>query len=135
MKALAVLAEDLVQQVRGAVHDKMLLIEFERRVHIAGQLDDPQSVQRAMDVPHRTQDCFRAILRGGVTLLHGEAGSEFASGVTHLPGGEELGASADAQVQISGTYPLKIDAQAFRCLLWSHVEESFWQMMDASISQ
>ena len=118
--AVAVLAKDRVEQIRGAVDHEVLVRELQGRIHTAEHFDHPQTVERAMGLPGGTQDFLRAVLRRGVALLDGETRAEFALGLADVTGREELIAAADAEVEIAGGDFLEFEAEALGGLLWRH---------------
>ena len=70
-----------------------------------------------MGVVDGIQDFPRAILRGSVTVLHGEVLTQHALGVAGVAGGDEQIAAANAQIQIAGCLFGEFNAQ-FSCFIF-----------------
>lgn len=98
----------------------MLICEVERRVDAAQHLDDFEAVQRAVAVPDRVEDLFSAVARRLVAIVRLEVGTQLSLQIAHMPGGEQLVAGADTEVQIPRRLPCKGDAKGLRDLLWVH---------------
>lgn len=102
MKAIARLAEDLMEQVGGAVNDEVLLDEVGVGVDAAEDLDDAEAVEGAVGVPDGIENSGGALAGGFVALFGGETIAELALEGGDMAGGEELLAGADAEVEVTG---------------------------------
>ena len=98
---VAVLAENLVQQVGGAVDDQVLLNKIRRGIDTSQQLDDPQSIQGAVRLMNRLQNLDSAILGGLIALLCREAGAKLAFQVANMSRGNQPIAAADTEIEIT----------------------------------
>jgi hypothetical protein len=99
--AIALLAEDFVEEVGAAIDDEVLVGVLERRVHAAEDLDHPQAVEGAMGVPDGVQDLLRAVPRRRVAGLGRDPRAQLPFQITDMTGGDELMTAADAQLQVT----------------------------------
>src|SRR5581483_7904192 len=120
MVAEIVLAEKLMQQVRGAIHHQVLIGELKRGIDAAEQLDDAQAVERAVSVVHGLQNFHGTFARRLVTLLDGQARPELALDVADVPRRYQHITRTCAQVEVTFFLFWERDAQFLRSLLCSH---------------
>jgi len=111
VEAVAVLAEDLVQQVRTPVNDEMLLGKFARGVYATENSHHSKAVERPVCVPDGIEHLLCAISSSGVPGVRCEVGPQLALQIAHMAGGEQLLAGADAKVQIARGLLTKGDSQ------------------------
>src|SRR6266513_1538711 len=73
-----------------------------------------------MRVPDRLQNLDGAFARGVAALFGVELTSQLALQAAHVARRDELGAGANAEIQISGSYFCELDPEAFGFLLRVH---------------
>ncbi len=118
--AVAILAENFMQQVGATVDDEVLIGVVEGGVHAAEDFDDLEAVEGAMGIPDGAKDFFCAVLGGSIALLSGDVCAEFAFEVADMAGGDELTTAADAEIQIAGSVFLEGKTKGFGFLLGGH---------------
>lgn len=118
--AVAILAENFMQQVGATVDDEVLIGVVEGGVHAAEDFDDLEAVEGAMGIPDGAKDFFRAVFGSCVALLSGDVCAKFAFEVADMAGGKELIAAADAEIEVAGGVFLEGETKGFGFLLGGH---------------
>ena len=120
MVAVALLAVNLMEQIGGAVDDKVLIGEVRRGIDTAEYLDNLQSVDGSVCVVDGVQNFRRTISGRCVAGLNGQVGAEHAGGGAGVAAGDEQVTAADAEIQIARLELRKFHAQILRFFLRSH---------------
>ena len=111
--AVAFFAKDLVEEIGATVDDEMLVGVVERGIDAAEHFDDLQSIERAVCVPDGAEDLFGAVLGSCIPLIGGDICAEFALQITDMPGGDQLIATADAEIEVGWGCFFELDAEGF----------------------
>lgn len=120
MEAVAGFAVDLVEEVRGAVDDEVVLDEVGGGVDAAEELEDAETIEGPVGVPNGIEDFGGAVAGGGVAVGGGESGAEFAFEGGDVSGGDEEVAGADAEVEVAGGLLFEGESDGFGDLLRGH---------------
>jgi hypothetical protein len=75
---VAVLAEDLVEQVDAPVDHQVLLVELQVRIDTSQEHQHPRAVERPMGVPDGVEDFGGAVAHRRLPLVDRQAGAELA---------------------------------------------------------
>ena len=120
MIAIAILAEDFMQQVGTTVDHQMLICKVAGRIHAAQHFDNTQALQSVMSVVNRPQDFLRAISCGVIPMFNCDILSQDPFQVAGVPGGDQLVSAADTQIQIARLKGFERHAQIFGFLVYTH---------------
>src|ERR1043165_9277833 len=121
MVAQVFLAEDLMEQVRSAVHDQMLIREFEGGIDASQQLQHAQAIEGAVSVMDGLQDLDRTFSRRLIALLHRQPAAEFPFHVADVARRHQQVAGPHAQVEVTFFLFRKRNAEVPGSLFRTHV--------------